>query len=97
MNICNYNFEGPFASTEYIKNQSGAYVILDKNSEGYNILDCGESEAIKNRIENHDRSDCWKRNAKGKIVFCVFYCSEQKRMQVESEIRKKYNPPCGER
>lgn len=55
----NYTFEGPYAISADLKNQSGTYVILGKNSNGkWNVIDVGESDTVRERIENHDRITC---------------------------------------
>lgn len=95
--ILGYEFEGPFTSTEYLKNYSGVYVIHYKNSESkYTRLDCGESSDVKDRVETHDRKDCWSRHAKGQITFSAYYCNESERMRIEKGIRSAYDFPCGE-
>jgi hypothetical protein len=63
-------FEGPFTSTDDLRSASGVYLIHYENMEGsYTRLDVGESANVKNRIESHDRENCWKRNTKGTITF----------------------------
>ncbi len=96
--IGDHKFEGPFPSTDDLKNQSGVYVILDKWSDGTNhILDVGESETVKERVDTHDRKDCWKENQQGTLTVAALYTGEASRMKIEREIRQKYNVPCGER
>ena len=93
MNISGYGFEGPFAYTFQLKDHSGVYVVLDKN---HNVLDVGESSAVKTRMESHDRKSCWKRF--GEFSFFVYYISSEiKRKQIEEGIRRRYSPPCGEK
>jgi len=97
--IGNYNFEGPYENTSSLKNQSGVYVVLGRNlsSQSWNIVDIGESAMVKDRIENHDREDCWKKQGYGTLAVAVYYCNEARRMTVEKALRQQYNPPCGER
>ena len=98
INISGYEFEGPFPSKTSLKNQSGVYMIHYKNNQGeYFRLDCGESEDVKTRVENHDRESCWTRNAKGDIRYSAYYCLEDERMRVEQEIRSEFTLPCGDR
>jgi len=94
--IGNYNFDGPYGSTNSLENKSGVYVILDCNSnDSCKVIDIGESKEVKDRVENHDREGCWTRNVSNTRKYAVKYCSESDRMQIEQELRKQYNPPCG--
>jgi len=96
INIEGYEFEGPFTSTDSLKKFSGVYAIHYKNNEGkYTRLDVGESEDIKDRVETHDRKDCWSKNARGVITVSAHYCSENERMRIEKIIRDNSNLPCG--
>ena len=99
--ICGYDFEGPFLNSGTLKEQPGVYVILDKRSDNkWYVLDVGESEAIRTRVENHDRSECWARNRKGRLGCAVLYTpgwTNSQRRQLEKKIRDKYDPNCGSR
>jgi len=97
--IGNYNFEGPFASVDELKKQSGVYVVLGRNAstDRWNVVDVGESENVHDRMDNHDRSDCWRRQGYASIMVAVYYCNEQQRMRIEQELREQFNPPCGKR
>lgn len=95
INIGNYTFEGPYGDTTYLKNQSGVYAILCSNNGEYHVVDLGESETIKSRVENHDRKSCWDRNCNGNLTVAVLYTPD--RQLIEQIIRKIYNFPCGER
>ncbi|MCE5228991.1 hypothetical protein LLG95_05280 [bacterium] len=98
--IDSYAFEGPFLFDETwrIKNASGVYAILTLEVEKrYKLLDIGESENVRERVENHDRIDCWKRNNKQGLYVAVYYCNEQDRMIIEAQLRAIFNPVCGVR
>jgi len=94
-----YKFEGPFPSTDDLKNQSGVYAIYDKRTNGkYYLLDVGESREVKNRVEDHDRSDCWEKHRKGTLYYAVYYADKLSRELIEHVIREKRpDIPCGER
>lgn len=97
--IGTYPFEGPFNSTEHLENKSGVYVILCSIAGNNYVIDIGESSEVKNRIENHDRSDCWDKQCNGLLFVCVYYTPNQQqagRKIIEQELRRIYNPPCGE-
>lgn len=100
MIIGNYNFEGPYTSTISLQNKAGVYAILSKGGDQYYLIDVGESRDVKNRVEKHDRSDCWKRNGNGQLSVAVLYTPNQQqagRIAIESQIRDKYKPACGVR
>ena len=100
MQICGYQFAGPYDSTYYLEDRSGVYMILDQRSDGRYMIDVGESHAVKNRVANHDRSSCWKRNSHGKLILFVLYTpnlQQSGRKEIEQQIRKTHNAPCGER
>jgi len=101
IDIFQYSFEGPFTSTDRIEDRSGVYVILcNQNNGHYNVTDVGESATVKSRVENHDRRSCWGLHCNSKLVVAVLYTPnlhQTGRKQIEQEIRRKYNPPCGDR
>lgn len=99
--IGRYEFEGPYISTGSLEDRAGVYVILCKGEgDKYSVVDVGESSEVKTRIENHDRTDCWKENCTGTLAYAVLYTPdipEEGRRLIEQEIRTQYRPPCGER
>jgi hypothetical protein len=98
--IDTYNFEGPYPSTRYIYDRAGIYAVLSRSLLSYRVLDVGESANLRTRLENHDRSTCWARHKQGSIEFAVLYTpgmSQRGRMQIEQQIRNKFDPPCGDR
>lgn len=96
--IGGYTFLGPWATTSILYEEPGVYVILCKTNESYTVLDVGESENIKERVQNHERKDCWKRHCSGNITYAeIKEPDEDKRRAIEKTIREKINPPCGER
>jgi len=59
-------------------------------------LDIGESGDVRDRVENHDRKPCWKRNCSSTIKYAAYYISgEKERKKIEQAIRKHYKVPCG--
>ncbi|VGO12712.1 hypothetical protein PDESU_01266 [Pontiella desulfatans] len=97
--IGSYNFEGPYTSTSNLRNSSGVYSILGRNSEAetWKVVDIGESQEVKERIENHDRKPCWQRRGYRTITVAAHYTSAAQRMRIEKELRAKFDPPCGKR
>jgi hypothetical protein len=66
------------------------------------ILDVGESDNIRECVENHERRSCWERWAKlpdggkGTMMYAQLLTPDfQQRKQIVQEIREKERPPCG--
>lgn len=95
--IDNYDFEGLFDSISSLKDQSGVYAIIGWDSEERKekIVDIGQADKVKKRVDTHDREDCWKDYKF--LKYAVLYCDEKSRKSIEKELREKINPPCGER
>lgn len=96
-----YDFEGPYTTTNELRDEAGVYVILDwRSDKRWHVIDVGESSGVKTRVENHDRKGCWTRHQQGVLGVAVYYTSgwtaDQRRI-LEGRIRDSYNPPCGER
>lgn len=97
--IGNYSFEVPFTDTTSLKSQSGVYAVLTRGNQAdrWTVLDIGESEDVRGRVKNHDRKNCWQHDSKGTLSVAAYYCGAGVRERVEAELRKQYNPPCGDR
>ena len=97
IHIGKYNFDGPFTDTSKLKNQSGVYVILCSNgNSNWKVVDIGESQSVRERVENHDREDCWHRQCQSTLAVAVLYSNQKERMRIEQELRVQYKPPCGD-
>ena len=94
--IGGYTFQGPYSYVNTLKNKSGVYAIIcDK---GNKPIDVGESAEVNDRVENHERKQCWKRNCTGSLKYAVKYTPGVKkpgRMKIEQDIRSKVKLPCG--
>ena len=98
--VGNYSFEGPYTSTDKLENKSGVYAIHCYLDGKYYLIDIGESSEVKNRVENHDRKECWGKNCKGTLTVSVYYTpglQQQGRINVEQELRQQYDPICGKK
>jgi len=98
--VGNYTFEGPYKNTDTLQNKSGVYAIHCYHDEKYYLIDVGESATVKERVDNHERKECWTRNCSGTLTVSVLYTpnlQQAGRMQIEQEIRQQYDPPCGKR
>jgi len=93
-----YHFDGGYLSPDELDSKSGVYVIWCKTDGDWFILDVGESDDVKGRINNHDRSDCWHQNCQGTIYYTATYISDpNERANLEQTIRNSENVSCGER
>ena len=99
LQIGKYQAEGPYTDTINLKRLSGVYVILGRSNQAasWNVLDVGESGDIRERIENHDRKDQWKRCGHNYLAVAPIYVNALQRTHVEQELRQQFNPPCGKR
>lgn len=101
--IANRNFEGSYTSTSSLRSQSGVYAVLCQREGRNYVIDVGEAGDVKQRIENHDRKNCWSRNcaAPRRLAVAVLYTphhSQADRAAIEREVRAAYaGIPCGER
>ena len=64
-----YQFDGPYTSPERLMSQAGVYVIWCELNDELKVLDVGESEDVKDRVINHDRSFFWRYNCSGAIIY----------------------------
>ncbi len=96
--IGNYSFEGYYSSPTYLEDEPGLYAVFCRIYEKDVLIDVGESENVKSRVQNNERSNCWTRNCPSALGYAVLYTpdlDEKGRMQTEEEIRDQYNPVCG--
>jgi len=92
-----YNFDGGYYTPERLQAEPGIYMVFANQK----IIDIGESENIQDRLQNHDRKDCWQRYAKGSTIYYAAHymqgSSQDQRRTVEAVFRSKDKPPCGEK
>lgn len=92
-------FEGPYRFPSTLDDKPGVYVIATETvKDSWKLLDVGQSDTVKTRVENHDRVDCWNRYKKGDLGYCVKYEPNQERRDaLEKKIRTNQDLPCGDR
>ena len=100
--IGTYTFAGPYhlRDTNYLGDTSGVYAILCGNRNNYEMIDIEESSGIRKRVKRHEREDCWNENCTNNLYVAVHYTHRVRqagRMQIEQELREKFQPPCGKR
>lgn len=93
--ILDYEFEGPYSIGANFNNVPGIYVIYTLEK----WLDVGETDKLGQRIPTHERKNDWINNANGKNISLAFLRinDQDKRLSIESYLRDKLNPVCGER
>ena len=89
-------FSYPFE--DIYENKSGVYVVATRtDSIAWKILYVGESENVKNRLQNHEQEPCWVLNKRRELRIFVYYCDFMERKNLETMIKIKHNPVCTER
>ena len=85
-----------------LENRPGVYVVLDIDMHGQvaKYIDVGESEQVRDRVEQHDRVKCWDRHTGGVRAFAVLYTDgygDDYRRGIEKNLRGSLSLPCGDR
>lgn len=102
MQLGRWNFQGPWAQVSSLSKAQGVYAILGRNNswESWSVVDIGQAGDVNDRVSNHDRSDCWRRQGYRELQVAVLYTpgwTETQRVTVEQELRRQYSPLCGVR
>lgn len=93
-----YVFQGPYLSPSELPTYSGVYLVTYKIGSQDIVLDIGQAENIRERIETHDRKACWNNIRKGPLYYYATNVqSDLLRGMLEHSLRQKYNPLCGEK
>ncbi len=92
-----HTFYGAYSTPGALASMPGVYVIWCERKIAWKVLDVGECEDVRERVSNHERVVCWKRNCYASPRYCAFYSSNaaERRALVE-KIRRIARPPCGE-
>jgi excinuclease UvrABC nuclease subunit len=78
-----------------LRQVGGVYMILRKESQNgnYDVLYVGQTNDLSERFDNHHKQPCFDRNRKTHIAAMV-EPSEVRRLKIEADLIKKYNPSC---
>lgn len=90
-NVHGFEFDGPHPVNATFNAVAGVYLIATPSGV---IVDVGETENLSERIPNHERRSCWRRNVGTNLWFHREAC-ERERYVIERFIRNKENPACG--
>jgi len=96
--IGDYTFNGPYEDPSKLSSKSGVYAIHCEKDSKYFLIDVGESGDVKDRVEKHDRKDCWKKECSTTLTYSEYLTpnlQQAGRKKIEQAIRAKFNPPCG--
>ncbi len=90
---------GPYSEAAKLPAEAGVYAVLDNRNGNRVLIDVGYAKDVRQRVQEHDRKDCWERSARGKLEFAV-YCTPEdaldQRQIMEDWLRAKFAPPCGQ-
>jgi len=83
---------------------AAVYVVLCVGEGGtWRVLDAGESGATGKRMDSHERKPDWEKHCLNKNIWVCIYpmpsnrFTPQDRRNLESSLRQRYRPPCGQR
>ena len=88
--LAGLTFEGPHAFYSDLKDEPGIFVIIDDQESVRRIIDVGEAEQVRSRINFHEREDCWKANSFGTFGVGICYVpmsTAEQRRSMEAAIR----------
>jgi len=95
--IFGYRFSEPYPLGTEFTDVPCVYAVYTNKK----WLDVGETDKLGSRInnDNHERKPCWIANAEGKNIWIIFLIEsdQQKRLNIEADLRSKMNPTCGEK
>ncbi len=97
MKLGKYSFTGPIVSIDKIKERSGVFAIVCKVDTEYFLIDVVESSKLRTKMGAQGTKNCWIKSCNGKLLIFVHYTmfsNQQKRVQIEQELRELFQPPC---
>lgn len=100
MQLLGYNFEQPYVlRTTSFNNVAAVYVVYTVIGGRTVWLDAGETDKLGERIPNHERRECWGRNSQGNEIYIAVMQvhDEFSRRNIESDLRNRLLPICGEK
>ena len=69
VDLCGYEFEGPFLTWVDLSTGGGVYFIASKHGDDVYPIDVGEAGNLRDRVKTHDRKDCWEKENVGVIYY----------------------------
>jgi hypothetical protein len=94
-----YNFE-LYSYEQYFKYHSGIYIFLRKQLSDYRIIYIGQTDNFVKRLDRdfkyHTQYDCITKNQYTHVALYPVYGSEQRRIDIETDLRRYYSTLCNE-
>jgi len=89
------NFESHPLATTTFSDVPGVYVITTSQK----WLDVGQTDKLGQRLTSHERKADWLREAGGLTIWVNFLRidNEQRRLNLETNLRTNLRPVCGEK
>ena len=99
LELGDYQFQGPFKDAAPVRNEPGVYVVLgDNNDNNFKILEVGESETLRDAVNDKSKKECWDKQGIERFVVAVLYSeggSPEDRKKTKDTIKSQFSPPCG--
>ncbi len=84
----------------YFKDLPGIYVFLREELRSFKMLYIGQTSNFQNRIDKklteHDQYLCFIRNKYTHIAVLTVYGKEEKRLNIETDLRHNYTTLCNQ-
>lgn len=94
-----YTFNYYELSTNF-KSVPGVYIFVKVTGGSLSPIYVGEAEDLKDRLttnlENHHKYDCAINAGATHLCVMVVNGGEQARLDIETDIRQSYQPPCND-
>lgn len=91
MQINNYSFSEPKNINPGFEIEAGGvYIILTYNNVKWTYIYVGQTGDLSQRVENHEKWNCWLRNMQNGGLFISFLPVSRKneRLEIETKLRK---------
>jgi len=85
-------FEGPHADIDLLSDIAGIYAILCDNNGEIELIDMGESEYVRQAVQQHPDRDKWGDEGLD-IAFAIHYTSDlstQERREIKEALDREF-------
>lgn len=95
MILAGYQFSGPYFHTRrFVNDFPCVYALINPLGQ---LVDVGQTDSVNTRIPNHDRKMCWYRHGCTDSGLHLYISHDPNfRTALETVIRSRYNPLCGQ-
>jgi hypothetical protein len=91
--IGSLEFQGPIRNFDYLSDISGVYGVLCQNRGEFELIELGDSEFVREYIQNHPDRQAWSQNGLD-ISICVHYTSElsaAERAELKDTLEREFD------